>query len=170
MDIIAAVSTMAAVYGYYKVGIYVADTVDKGVKVYTLCKNSIGYVRRPIRYYFDTDNESQDSYPDIPPRPSSCSVLEGLKKRDLYNDNDNDDECDNNDDYDNYYGSDSGIKEHPMSKTVSDINELKVEIKKKNRETSISTCSEATEMFQDEFLIDVSWIMVKNPDYGDDEF
>jgi len=161
MDIVGAVSTMAAVYGYYKVGVYVADTVDKGVKVYTFCKNSIGYVRRPIRYYFDSDNESQDSYPDIPPRPSSCSVLEGFKNRELYNETNSDYEI-------NDYQSEFPGPEHPMSKTVSDITDLKFEIKKTNRETSISTCSEATEMVRDEFLFDVSWILVKNPDYNDE--
>jgi len=158
MDIVGAVSTMAAAYGYYRAGVYVADTVDKGIRIYTFCRNAVGYIRRPVRYYFNRDDESVDSYPDIPPRPSSCSDLDKQKY----------------DVEESEVHSDPGI--NPMSKTVADISELKPNgnrkdssSKKKNRETSISMCSEATEMYNDEFLTDVSWIMVKNPDYKSDD-
>lgn len=156
MDVVGTVSFMAAAYGYYKAGVYVADTVDKSIRVYTFCKNAVGYIRRPIRHYFDSDNESEDSYPDIPPRPASCSDL----------DREFDYESENRSEFDNK--SDPGV--NPMSKTIANLAELKgSSLKKKNRETSISLCSEATEMCIDDILPDVSWILVKNPDYSDEE-
>lgn len=159
MDVVGTVSFMAAAYGYYKAGIYVADTVDKSIRVYTFCKNAVGYIRRPIRHYFDSDNESEDSYPDIPPRPASCSDLD--REFNYVPKNENDSELD--------VRSDPGV-ECFMSKTIANLAELKgnrrdSSSKKKNRETSISMCSEATEMCIDDILPDVSWVLVKNPDY-----
>jgi len=151
MDIVGTVSFMAAAYGYYKAGVYVADTVDKSIRVYTFCRNAVGYIRRPVRYYL-ADDESVDSYPDIPPRPFSCSDL------------------DKNFNYDENGIGESDVKSDPgdcsMSKTVADISEFKP---KSNRNKSLSLCSEATEMYPDEFLKDVSWVMVKNPDYSSGE-
>lgn len=164
MDIVGTVSVMAAAYGYYKAGVYVADTVDKSIRVYTFCKNAVGYIRRPIRYYLDSDSDSVNSYPDIPPRPFSCSNIdksdEFLKEVDEENDE---------------ARSDPG--ENRMSKTIADISEFKQRssnridlfLKKANRETSISTCSDNTEMCSDEILRDVSWVLVKNPDYSSDD-
>jgi len=45
MDVITTLTTVVTAYSYYKFSITACDYVDKSYKVYTFCKNTIGYVR-----------------------------------------------------------------------------------------------------------------------------
>lgn len=138
MDIIGTLSAVAAAYGYYKAGVYVVDTVDKGVRIYQFCKNAVGYIRRPFRYELETGSVSDSEIENEPPRPSSCNDIETEIER--FN-----------------YDNDTDVR--ILSKSIANVSEFR-----KNREKSLSLCSEATELIE---FADVSWVLVRNPDYDE---